>query len=29
MPAYEVYALRYATSAPGRTRRDNFVLADG
>jgi glyoxylase-like metal-dependent hydrolase (beta-lactamase superfamily II) len=28
MPAYEVYALRYATSLPGRTRRDNFILAD-
>ena len=25
---YEVFALRYATSAPGRTRRDNFILAD-
>jgi len=28
VPAYEVYALRYAASAPGRKRRDNFIAAD-
>ncbi len=27
-PAYKVFALRYATSGPQRTRRENFIFAD-
>lgn len=27
-PTYEVFALRYATSGPQRTRRENFIQAD-